>query len=72
MQYEEVLEKLEFLKNKKFAKGMSRFGIKPKIPTAGQSRMLDGVGTKVYGIPVSKLRKIAKSIGKNHSLALKL
>src|SRR3989344_1391068 len=30
MQYEEVLEKLEFLKNKKFAKGMSRFGIKPK------------------------------------------
>ncbi|OGZ67372.1 MAG: DNA alkylation repair protein [Candidatus Staskawiczbacteria bacterium RIFCSPHIGHO2_02_FULL_34_10] len=58
MQYEEVLEKLEFLKNKKFAKGMSRFGIKPK--------------TKVYGIPVPKLRKIAKSIGKNHSLALKL
>ncbi len=58
MTYKEILEKLESLKNAKHAKGIARFGIKPK--------------TKVYGIRIPKLRKIAKQIGKDHNLALKL
>src|SRR3989344_9210999 len=58
MQYKEIIEKLEALKNPKNVIGMARFGIKPK--------------TKVYGISIPELRKIAKQIGKNHELALKL
>jgi len=58
MTYEEVIEKLESLKNPKNVEGMARFGIRPK--------------TKVYGIPVPETRKIAKQVGKDHELALKL
>lgn len=58
MEYEEILEKFESLKNPKNVAGMARFGIRPK--------------TKVYGISIPELRKIAKIIGKNHKLALRL
>jgi len=58
MQYEEIVEKFKSLGNPKNVDGMARFGIKPK--------------TKVYGVPVPELRKIAKLVKKNHELALKL
>jgi len=58
MNYEEIVKKLELLKNPINIDGMARFGIRPK--------------TKVLGIPIPELRKIARQIGKNHSLALKL
>ena len=58
MKYDEIIKKLESLKNPKNIEGMARFGIRPK--------------TKVLGIPIPELRKIAKEIGKNHELALKL
>ena len=58
MDYLEIIEKLESLKNPKNVAGMARFGIRPK--------------TEVYGIPIPELRKIVKVIGKNHELALKL
>ena len=58
MQYEEIIGKLELLRNPKNVAGMARFGIRPK--------------TKVYGIPIPETRKIAKAIGKNHELAIKL
>ena len=58
MQYEEVIKKLESLKNPRNVEGMARFGIRPK--------------TKVFGIPIPETKKIAKQIGKNHELALKL
>ncbi len=60
MEITEVLEKLEFLSNptEKNIKGMARFGIRPK--------------TKLLCIPIPKLRKLAKQIGKDNNLALKL
>ena len=58
MEYKEVVKKLESLKNPKNVEGMARFGIRPK--------------TKVLGIPIPETRKLAKIIGKNHDLALKL
>ena len=58
MQYEEIIKRLEALKNPRNIEGMARFGIRPK--------------TKVFGIPIPETRKIAKIIGKNHELALKL
>lgn len=58
MEYEKILKKLDALKNPKNVAGMARFGIRPK--------------TKVYGIPIPQLRKIAKIIKKDHALALKL
>lgn len=58
MNYNEVIEKLELLKNPKNVEGMARFGIRPK--------------TKVFGISIPETRKIAKVIGKNHELALRL
>lgn len=54
----EILKKLESLKNPKNVEGMARFGIRPK--------------TKILGIPIPELRKIAKQIGKNHKLAQEL
>ncbi|MEK7562589.1 MAG: DNA alkylation repair protein [Patescibacteria group bacterium] len=54
MSYNEVIEKMEALANPKNVEGMARFGIRPK--------------TKVLGIPIPELRKIAKSI--RHSSAL--
>lgn len=58
MQYEEIIKKFELLKSPKNIEGMARFGIRPK--------------TKVCGIPIPEVRKMAKAIGKNHELAIKL
>jgi 3-methyladenine DNA glycosylase AlkD len=64
MEYDKIIKKFDSLKNKKNAAGMARFGIRPK--------------TKVFGIPVPELRKMAKALRqaqdeqKNHALALKL
>lgn len=64
MEYEEIISKLESMKNPRNVEGMARFGIRPK--------------TKVLGIPIPELRKFAKEIKKtdlargSHSLALKL
>ena len=52
-----ILNKLKLLANPENAKGMARFGIKPK---------------NAYGISIPNLRKIAKETGKNHELAEKL
>lgn len=57
MLYREVIQKLRLLSNKRNREGMARFGINTK---------------KAFGISIVNLRKIAKKIGKNHSLALKL
>jgi 3-methyladenine DNA glycosylase AlkD len=58
MDCREITKKLESLKNPKNVAGMARFGIRPK--------------TKVFGIPIPEIRKMAKLAGKNHELALKL
>jgi len=58
MDYKEIIKKLESLKNPKNVEGMARFGIRPD--------------TKVLGIPIPETRRLAKQIGKNHELALKL
>jgi 3-methyladenine DNA glycosylase AlkD len=58
MNSEEIIEKIKLLENPKNVKGMERFGIRPK--------------TKVYGVPVPELRKMAKFVKKDHKLALKL
>jgi 3-methyladenine DNA glycosylase AlkD len=58
MKLEEIIRKLKSLENPKNIQGMARFGIKPK--------------TKVLGISVPELRKMAKRIGKNHKLGLEL
>lgn len=64
MEYQEIVKKLSSLKNSENVKGMARFGVRPK--------------TKVLGVPITELRKIAKTIKKDppmqtsHKLALKL
>ncbi len=58
MRCKEIIVRLESLRNPKNVEGMARFGIRPK--------------TKVFGVPIPELRKIAKKIGKNHELALEL
>lgn len=57
MKYEELIEKLKSLSEPKNVKGMAKYGINP---------------TNNLGISVSTLRPIAKEIGKDHKLALKL
>ncbi len=57
MHYEEIISKLESLSNPETVKGMARYGINPK----------NNLGISIY-----KLRPIAKEIGKDHELALKL
>ncbi|OQX02045.1 MAG: DNA alkylation repair protein [Desulfobacteraceae bacterium IS3] len=57
MQYEKVLAKLKALSNPDAVAGMTRFGINPK---------------HTYGISIPNLQKIAKEIGKDHSLAGRL
>ena len=54
MQYDEVIEKLESLSDPEAVKGMARFGINPD---------------NSYGISIPSLQKVAKQIGKDHSLA---
>ena len=57
MDFEEIIEFLEENKNEKNIKGMERFKID---------------SDKIYGIKMDVLRKLAKKIGKDHDLALKL
>ncbi len=57
MQYENILKKLKALSNPIAVDGMARFGINTE---------------NTYGVSIPKLRKMAKEIGKSHSLALKL
>ena len=53
----DILEKVEALSNPENVAGMTKFGIK---------------SVKTYGVHIPDLRKIAKTIGKNHRLALQL
>jgi 3-methyladenine DNA glycosylase AlkD len=57
MTYEEIIKELKSQKNKKNIEGMARFGINPK---------------NTLGISIYVLRPLAKRIGKNHTLALRL
>ena len=57
MKYEKVLKILKSMANSKNVEGMARYGINPK----------NNLGISIY-----KLRPLAKDIGKNHELALKL
>jgi len=57
MKCEEVIEKLKSLYSPENVKGMARYGINPK---------------NNLGVSICKLRPIAKDIGKDHNLALKL
>jgi len=57
MQYEDILKKLKSMSNPEAVKGMARYGINP----------MNNLGVSIY-----KLRSIAKEIGKDHDLALKL
>jgi 3-methyladenine DNA glycosylase AlkD len=54
----EILQKFKALENPKNVEGMARFGIRPK--------------TKVYGVSIPELRKLAKAIKKDHNLAKEL
>ncbi len=57
MTHTAVLSKLKSLKNRRNIEGMARFGIR---------------GRNLLGIPKPKLDRLARAIGKNHALALKL
>jgi len=57
MKVEEIIKKLESLSNKEAVKEMARYGINPR----------NNLGVSIY-----KLRLIAKEIGKDHDLAIKL
>lgn len=57
MTYNEIIKRLKSMANPKNVEGMARFGINPK-------------GT--LGISVYDVRRMAKDIGRNHSLALRL
>ena len=58
MNCQEILKKFESQKNQKNIDGMARFGINPK--------------SKIFGVPVPEIRKLAKQIKKDHKLALEL
>ncbi len=57
MNYTNVLKKLKSLSNPKAVAGMARFGINPE---------------NTYGVSISNLRRMAKEIGKDHTLAHQL
>jgi 3-methyladenine DNA glycosylase AlkD len=57
MQFREILKRLDALANPAIAAGMARFGSKPK---------------KALGISAPNLRQLAKEIGRDHRLALRL
>lgn len=57
MKYEEIIKHLKSKSDHEKVMGMARFGINPK---------------NNLGITVTELRKLAKLIGKNHDLAIKL
>jgi len=54
----DIVEKIKSLENPENIKGMARFGIRPKA--------------EVYGVPMPKLRQMAKEIKKDHKLAKEL
>jgi len=53
----QVLSRLKKLGDRKNVEGMARYGINPE---------------NTYGVPVPKLREIAREIGRDHALALEL
>ena len=57
MDYGDIIEQLRSLADPEKVKGMARYGITP---------------AKAFGISIPDLRKMARSIGKDHQLALKL
>jgi 3-methyladenine DNA glycosylase AlkD len=57
MQLEDIIKKLKALSDPKAVEGMARFGINPE---------------NTYGVSIPNLRKMAKEIGKDHSLAQRL
>ena len=57
MRYEDIIKKLKSMSNPKNVEGMARFGINPK----------NNLGISIY-----QLRPLARSIGKDHKLALEL
>jgi 3-methyladenine DNA glycosylase AlkD len=57
MQYREILKQLRDLSNPDAVAGMARFGINPH---------------NTYGVSLPNLRRMAKHIGENHNLALRL
>lgn len=57
MNYKQIIQRLKSLENPENVKGMARYGINPE---------------NNLGINVTTLRSIAREIGKNHDLALKL
>lgn len=57
MNYAAVIQELKARANPKNVEGMARFGISPK---------------NTLGVPVTELRKLAKRIPRDHSLALEL
>ncbi|MEM3404441.1 MAG: DNA alkylation repair protein [Nitrososphaeria archaeon] len=57
MQYKNILKKLRALSDPKAIEGMARFGINPE---------------NTYGVSIPNLRRMAKEIGKDHSLARQL
>jgi 3-methyladenine DNA glycosylase AlkD len=57
MDYEEVIKQLKLMSNQKNVEGMARYGINPH----------NNLGISIYN-----LRPLAKEIGKDHELALKL
>jgi len=56
-QYNEILQKIKALSNLKAVEGMKRFGINPN---------------NTYGVSIPNLRKMAKQIGRSHTLAQQL
>ena len=57
MKYDKILKKLKSMSNPDSINGMARFGINPN---------------NNFGISVTTIRNIAKEIGKDHNLALRL
>jgi 3-methyladenine DNA glycosylase AlkD len=57
MEYDEIINELRRFSNPEDVEGMARFGITPD---------------KTFAVRIPVLRRIAKEIGKNHALALKL
>jgi 3-methyladenine DNA glycosylase AlkD len=57
MDYEKIIEKFESLYNKENVEGMARYGI---------------TADKAYGVSVPVIKSMAKEIGKDHDLAIKL
>ncbi len=57
MQHTEIIEKIKALSDPEAVKGMARFGINPE---------------NTYGVSVWELRRMAKEIGQDHTLAKQL